>query len=281
MSSDTLAQSTDLPFAIERVGKITAVIASFSLIVSVFYDWGFISALGLRFSEVPTSVSDHVRSWLVWLPNVVIGVFGVLAFELLSRRIERGMTEEEIIQSSSNPRRTERMRNLPLYAIGFVGVAVVGLWVLFGDVFRDGLNVGLIVCWFLFSGWVFSHPTVRARHSESFRFFVHWAPPIMIWFYFSGFNAATTQINSTESSDVVQLKSSQPSPSEFRVRILRSFERWLLVQDANKQILWVRSDDVLRIETRPERTPFHGIACWFSDALCFTTTAPAPAGKQK
>ena len=97
MSPDTPTQSNDLPSALERVGKIMAVIASFSLIVSVFYDWGFISALGLRFSEIPTSVSDHVRSWLVWLPKVVIGVIGVLVFELLNRRIEKGMTEEEIV----------------------------------------------------------------------------------------------------------------------------------------------------------------------------------------
>lgn len=279
MSSDTPAQSTDLTSAMERVGKITAVIASFSLIVSVFYDWGFISALGLRFSEVPTSVSDHVRSWLVWLPNVVIGVFGVLALELMTRRIEKGMTEEEIIQSSSNPSRTEKMRRRPFHAIGLLGVAVVVLWLLFGDLFRVSLNLGLIVCWFLFTGWVFSHPTLRARHAESFRLFVHWAPPIMIWFYFSGFNDATAQINSTRPTDVVQIKSSQPVPSELQARILRSFERWLLVQDINKQVVWVRADDVLRIEGHSERAPFRGIACWFSDSLCYTPSTPT--GKQR
>ena len=241
-------QSTDFQFAIERIGKLSTVIASFSLIVSVFYDLGFISALGLQFSEIPTSITDHVRSWLVWLPNVVIGVFGASAIEMLSRRIEGGMTEEEIIRSSPNPLRTEKMRKRPFYAFGFLGITIVVLWLLFGDRFRDGLPIGLIAAWFLFCSWIFRHPTIRARHSQNFRLFFHWVPPIVIWFYFSGFQDATSQINSTPPMDVVQIKSSQQEVSVLQVHILRSFDQWLLVQDKNKQIQWIRSDDVVRIE---------------------------------
>jgi hypothetical protein len=167
------------------------------------------------------------------------------------------------------------MRRLPFIALGFFGVTVVVLWLLCGDLFFQGLNLGLMVCWFLFSGWVFRHPTVRARHSESFRLLAHWAPPIMIWFYFSGFNDATSEINSSRQANVIQIKSSQSVPSESQVRILRSFEQWLLVQDMKKQLLWIRSDDVLRIEGYPERTSFPGIACLFSGMFCYLQTAPA------
>ena len=267
-------QSTVFPFTIERIGTLSTVIASFSLIVSVFYDWGFMSALGLRFSEIPTSVTDHVRSWLVWLPNVAIGVFGIIAVEMLSRRIERGMTEDEIIRSSSNPLRTEKMRNRPFYVAGFAGVLIVVLWLLFGDRFHEGLQIGLIITWFLFSHWVFGHPTVRARHSQNFRLFVHWLPPIIIWFYFSGFNDATSQINSTPPMDVLQIKTSQRDASAIQAHILRSFEQWFLVQDANKQILWIRSDDVIKIESHPVKKPFRGIACGLFDELCFPQTVP-------
>lgn len=274
MSSDISVKTADFPSIIERVGKITTVIASLSLLFSVVYDWGFISAIGLQFSEVPTSVSDHVRSWLLWLPHVIIGLFAILIFELLTRRIERGMTEDEIIHSSSNPLRTEKRRRRPFFAAGILGVSLVVLWLLFGEFFQDGVHMGLIITWFMFSGWVFSHPTVRARYSEGFRLIVHWTPPIMIFFFHLGGSDAALQLNPSRPTDVLQLKSSPAAASPLQVHILRGFDEWILVQDNNKQVLWIRSDDVLRIESHLERTPFRGIACGLYDALCLTPKTP-------
>jgi len=272
-------QSTDFLFAIERIGKLSAVIASLSLIGSIFYDWGFISALGLSFSDIPTSVNDHLRSWLVWLPSVTIGVICIIAIELLTRRLERAKTEEEIILSSSNPVRTQKIRNRPLYVAGFIGILTVMLWLLFGDRFHGGLLPALIIIWFTFSRWVFGLPSVRARYSQNFTFFVHWVPPIIIFFYFSGFNDAAFHIDSNPPLDVVQIKTSQGDVSTVKVHILRSFEQWLLVLDTNKQILWIRSDDVVWIENHPVQKRFSGIVCGLFNEFCFTQAAPS--GKQK
>ena len=52
----------------KRLPVATAVL----LVLSVVYDYFFLRALSLNFSELPTTITDHVRSAIVWLPGIVI-----------------------------------------------------------------------------------------------------------------------------------------------------------------------------------------------------------------
>lgn len=49
-----------------------AVIASLLLVVSVFFDYSFLLAIGLSFDEIPSSLSEHVRSAILWAPKVLL-----------------------------------------------------------------------------------------------------------------------------------------------------------------------------------------------------------------
>ena len=267
MSTDP-AERVDLVVAIEHIGKITAVIASFSVIISVFYDYGFLFALDISFAAAPTTISDHVRSWVVWLPRVVTSVLFILAVELLVRRLERGATEEEIIKSSPDPTWTEKVRRSPYRAMEVLGGLMVGLWLLFGNMFLDSLFFGMIICWLWFIRWVFGHPVVRERHAAPFRWFIFWGPPLMAWFFIMGFNAAKSTTASSSMPHRIQMTAQGAASGPQEAHILRSFEKWLLVQEKDRQIVWVRSDDVRRIESPTPETPFRGLVCLFSDKLC-------------
>lgn len=64
--------------ALERASKIAALCGTVTLSLSVFYDFFFLSSLGLTFAEVPTTIADHVRSAIIWAPSIVIfGGMGV------------------------------------------------------------------------------------------------------------------------------------------------------------------------------------------------------------
>lgn len=259
---------------LEQIGKITAVIASFGVIVSVSYDWGFLSALGLGFADAPTSLSDHVRSWLVWLPTVVIAVIVILFLELFNRRVEKGLSEEEILRRSRNPEWLRRMRRSPRVAIGILGITIVGLWLLFGERFSPGLVLGLIVCWFLFTRWVFGHPTVRDRYSEEFRFLVDWVPPIMIFFYFLGFAAANTKIGHAGPLGVLHVKSSAGTLDKLQVGVVRSYESWILVKDEKKRVVWIRSNEITQIENPALESGWGGLLCSLSERFCLSMGRP-------
>lgn len=69
----------------EYVTKLSPLIIGVSFVASVCFDYGFLYQLNLSFMDVPTSVQDHLRSSLNWLPYMVVlitfmYVFGKVLF---------------------------------------------------------------------------------------------------------------------------------------------------------------------------------------------------------
>ena len=68
---------------LDLVTKAIPLLAAISLVASVSYDFFFIDYLGLSFAEVPTTLSDHVRSSIVWIPLSIV----TLGFALITLTI--------------------------------------------------------------------------------------------------------------------------------------------------------------------------------------------------
>ena len=251
----------DNPVTLERIGAATALIASFSLAMSFAYDWGFFSALGITFADAPTSVSDHLRSWLVWLPKVVLGAFVFLGLELLTRRIEHGKTEAELIEGSSNPAKTKKQYDRSRRVITAVFGIIIIVWLVVGHVGFPWLAAA--VCWMSFIAWVFGHPIVKQRHSPAFRLFAFVGPPLLLYFYSAGFRSAAVDPLGSTAQVELHGDSIEGKPVVAHAHLLRSFENWLLVREAAGTIRWIRSDQVHGIEVSGETKPFLGLLCIF------------------
>lgn len=246
------------------MAKLVGLAASISLAASLIFDWGFYSALNLSFLEIPSELSDHVRSALIWFPKVVLAFGGIFVFEMLTRRIEQGMTEEEIIKSSSNPERTKRLRDGPYKMITYTSVFVVIAYVLMGDIFLSALPFGLIISWFLFSAWAQSHPRIIERRPLHLRLAAHFLPPIAIWLFFSGYSDAVRMFQSTTPSSQLTLVS---ATSLEPVTLLRQLDRGLLIKEANNTVSFRPWSEIKKVETPGRYVPSKGILCsWFSVA---------------
>lgn len=266
-------QATDsntLQEIFRHIGALIAIIAPISIVVSFVYDWGFFSALGISFQQAPTTLYDHVRSWLVWLPKVLVVAVILLTIEFFLRRIERGMTEDEITTSAPNPRRSRKFRNAPYIFLVWLGPCLVILWLLFGKIFRDSLSLGLIISWFLFSAWIFRHPKLSRQYSKLFKLSFHWIIPIVYLVFSWGEWSADTQVFETRipkeyrSYDRVILESSGIK----KVSILRTFDKWILIRDEKHSLAWIPTGGIYRIELEKEDNSFQGLVCIFSDKLC-------------
>lgn len=53
-----------------------------TLVLSIVYDYAFFRLLGTNFSELPTTLPDHLRSSLIWIPLAMDAV-GILAVPML------------------------------------------------------------------------------------------------------------------------------------------------------------------------------------------------------
>ncbi len=267
-----------LPTLLDQSAKAVSVIAALSLLSSITYDWAYFYALGLSFADLPTSLADHVRSSLIWVPKVALGFLATMAFELLTQRIEGGLTEDEIIQSSPNPQRTRRFRDGP-FIMGKI-TAIIGVisFLLFGELFISILFLSLVILWFAFSAWVNSHPRIQARRSRLALFLIHWVPAALIWLVFMGFSSAEAEVKANRNdpgAHVIYVGDNRGEP--ITGTILRTFDKGLLiVRPGEMNTSFLGWDEILRIENRRERRAFRGAFCEWFRILCRPYTGGSP-----
>lgn len=257
---------------IDLITKLVALAGSLSLIASLVFDWGFLHALDISFLRVPSTIGDHIRSALLWLPKVATAIAVIFVFEMFTRRIERGMSEEELVHSSTNPVRTKRLRDSPLWLFGSIAMLVILGYVLLGDPFLPGLNVSLCIAWFLFSAWAQGHPRILARRPYSQRVIAHYLPPALIWLFMAGYLEAVS-LSSLSATRVLLTESTTKDES---VVVLRHLERGVLVKDSSETIGFRPWSEVKRLSALGKYTPSKGLLCGHFNVGCMSKSASSP-----
>jgi hypothetical protein len=256
------AQRFDLDFA----SKTVALAGTRCLLLSAIYDWGFIHALGLSFATIPTSLSDHLRGALNWLPVTLAYIGAAALLEVVNRRIEGGFTEHELIARSKRPSALRRFRDTPYKIISAIAVLAICLWVALGDPFlRGGLWLLVSLTWLNFSRWVISHPTIRARMPRNLLLCFAFIPAAVSSVYLLGDNAAHATLKSPDAPVVVL--ATEAMDTKRHLALMRVFERVAIVRDEDERVSVIRISDILRIEP-PVRLPFRGLFCGLWPRAC-------------
>jgi len=242
---------------LEKLAKASGVLAACALILSVVHDWGFFFALDIGFIDTPTSIGDHIRSALVWLPNTLFCFFIIIAIEFVNQRMERGLTEKEIIQSSKNPERLRRFRQGPAALFRILAPVLVAGFLLIGDFYRGILPIALVVCWAMFSEWANNAPMIKIRRNKTTQQLFHWVPIIFLFIFFWGYNNASD----LASKEAPQFKLTLSNADHaLDVNILRHVEKGTLVIDPEtKKITFISWDKVSNYEQIEPYRPYFGI----------------------
>jgi hypothetical protein len=96
-----IASRMSLLTILEHGAKSLTFLAAALLIISVFYDYSYLSAIGLSFNEIPSLTTEHVRSALLWGPSLIIVICSVVFRELLDWRIESIFADQLVTRESS------------------------------------------------------------------------------------------------------------------------------------------------------------------------------------
>ena len=244
---------------IERMGVVLAVGASLSMLVSFVYDWGFLSALGISFGDAPTSLSDHVASWMGWAPILVPGIFFTFAFSLFAKRLD---TRKDGTVVDRDRWWTHRDPLLILF-----GVGPIVLWLLVGSRFPWW---ALLFVWIIFVSWTSARPITMLTVSPNMMRNLTAISILSVWLflaiYIAGRNAVDLEATEMEIHFVeYQTDSSGVSSVLQQGYVIRSFPNWLVVREADDRtstVRWIRSDQVDRIEhSVDEVEPFSGVLC--------------------
>lgn len=249
-------------------GAIVVLVPSITFVFSFFYDWGFLGVLGFSFSEAPTSITDHIRTGLVWLPTAIVIIVLFFAFEIVSIRRKADRTGEGINISSSGPFQTR----LFLSGIFCLGIIAGGL---FSSLTRTS-NIPEVpyfvfaICWFVFAIWVIRHPVMSKRYSGLSKFLFLFWPLIPIIFLQLGQGDARYRLESAPHNHRIHLSENTRS-SVMDTVIIRAFENWLLVRGKQGQVEWIKMDKIYRIEVLIEEKPYSVLLCKISKQFCLET----------
>ena len=224
-----------LPIFISAFGTLV-------LILSITYDYGYFMVFGISFSEMPTTLSDHLRSSLVWVPSTLRAIFALISIELFNRRVEQGKTEEEIIQASPNPQFTAWFRDSPKYPIIAVAIFSPIAFIFNINVPLQALQLSLIIIWFIFHNFIFSHERMLERTPKEFILFSRWIPAIFIYVVFNGAIAANNIKEGKGKQFIFELKE-----RKIEGVIVRAFEKYYLIWNENKNIKFINSREVVSL----------------------------------
>ena len=244
---------------IERAGVIVAAGASLSLFLSFVYDWGFLSALGISFGDAPTSLSDHVASWMVWAQILLPGVFLAFTINLFVKRLD---TKKDGTIVDRDRWWTHRD---PLLIVAAAGPVL--LWLLVGSRFPWW---ALPIVWIVFASWTSARPITMLNVSTSTMRIVLAMSVLSIWLFLSVYMAGRDSVD-LDTTDIEVYHIEYPvdslgaSPVWQQAYLIRSFPNWLVVREADDStstVRWIRSEQVDRIEfSVDEMEPFSGLLC--------------------
>lgn len=252
----------ELKEQLELAGKVVALAIPLSFVLSVGYDYGYLSAVGLSFETLPSTISDHLRTALVWMPITLLIALGVLGHVFVAA-LRRKNDESGATKDEKGLRRANRILAVAA-ALGFVAVAVSYV---FGG---EAPSISGYVLGALTVPATTNYITLHSRLSANLRSVaMAGALAVSAFLVVTTFGAlSATYFNALGQPTRVQLKS---EVRELAGRGVRYFERGVLLTNwPTREAVFIPWDQVEAIRAPSlYRTPRQGRLCNWFGWFCF------------
>lgn len=252
---------------LEVGAKLLALIATLCVALSVVFDWGYLTALELTFSEVPTSLSDHTRSAVLWLP-LVVSVFPLaIVASLFSAQLDaKDMREakskgEDIATYIKNDAKNAR------WLLAIFSIIGVLLWLAFGYRARSFLVMAALAVWVLVVVRATPHDYLGIRLSMFFRFSLVVLPIIPFGLYMAGYNSGREGISPDQQFGTITVRGSG-NQYQLKANVVRIFEKTAIVVDGNRKALLLKPDDIVQVEKAKPISINKGVLCDYWRISC-------------
>lgn len=248
---------------------LVAVVPAASFIFSVFFDWGLFSVIGISFSAAPTSIADHFRTSLVWLPYVIIGGSLIGTVFLIIRSVnpkERG-NETPDLEPASLP---EDKRDLVAMSLGILSILLwVFSWLFLGSVrIPMGVPASVLTVSFSFCVWILLNKTLNEIYDQRKLRLLALTPTILAGFFGLGYATGLQALENSDPKHRITVENENVNTT-MNVEIVRSIGEWMVVVPKPDSIdfVWIRMDKIVQIEIL-DKGRFPGLGCLFFRALC-------------
>lgn len=266
MTEATTPTTAPLLALAEQGGKAVAAIASLLLVVSVFFDYSFLLAIGLSFDEIPSSLSEHVRSAILWAPKLLLTALAFLMYELLLRRVEGGKSEAELVASSPMPAFTRAFRKFGDLIIPIFGT----LFALIAPFISNDLQwiyLIFLVLWGFLSVSVVRHPRLGVSFSGlRARLFIV-LPMLLSVVGLHGYQSGARMLSSSAPKWEMVFRDGSTIAKQNLLGI-RRFGSFAIVVDQSKLVSVVPNDVIVSVKNLVSPSQSELNACRWLGVLC-------------
>ena len=234
------------------LNKLPSLISLFGALIlgaSVAYDYAFFDIIGTNFREMPTTLADHLRSSLIWIPVVIIIVFLFSTVEVFIIWAEDIISEKILQPTSSRLKRMIWYMSI-IYLFVFVLIAAIPLIKLS---FNLDISIGewtfyVFAFWILFFRYIFEYQKIKKRISNESRVAILVILSVVI---FSGYLGASNAQEITEGGGTQYVF--DLGETKIVGTLARSFEKNYLIWDKDeKEIKLVNVSEVIQLYPQPE-----------------------------
>ena len=231
---------------LDLAGKSIGLAVALGFVLSIAYDFGYLAALGLRFEDLPSTISDHVRTALLWLP-----------FAIMMIMIPITLLLKPLTSQAPHPERVDRRRRLLwLFVYPLLALCAVGLMFYAVVLVEEQALVAILI--FLSMAVAILAATIRTPkkylHDQRVFALARLVGMVAIAFLlFAAFGSYSASYRNADTKPRVRLilkDDSQP----IEARAVRYFERGALLSNwpekESEFVPWDRIREVKRINAK-------------------------------
>lgn len=146
MNDSNAVQLKDI---LDTTVKLSAVAISFGFIISITYDFGYFMAFDLSFSDIPSTINDHVRNSLICLPYSVATIAVWLGIKFIGDVKEHIKSQAVSCELKPKTRSWPSFIKLSNYHLAILNSLLgIIIYILLGNQMPLGLIV--LFFWFIF-----------------------------------------------------------------------------------------------------------------------------------
>jgi len=273
-SADAPTKANEQTFSagvfLEKSAQAFALVSAVSLALSIVFDMGYLESLGLNFGDVPTTIADHVRSALLWVPRVIGAIAGYFAITFLQSTFA-AMGADGIGQPAQEGRKSKKL-SLVLGLI-FIGAAfaisnvnwLTGGWLDEAMVWAGPLTVATMV----FLGL---QQTGLLRSMPTLLFWtIMGAATGTFAIYYLGMHRAAQDLR----GGLVATVATTEAPHGVRVGVLRYLDRGMLLK-VDGAVVFYRWEDIKKVSVPITMRFRNNYLCSFTGLGCQLGSAAKP-----
>lgn len=254
------------PSTLERMSSVMTLLAMLVLPCSVIFDVAYFSRLGLEMSQVPTSLSDHARSAVIWAPALGFVMLGTVIQHLFTRRIDGWRDPAEIRRQALAGAKNSNViwrciafiAHTPSIFVIVMATIGIGSFVWSGSQYYGQMMVFAGIAWLTFSARLL--PNNGAPWVTKYGWIFVWVPLVVAVSYVAGDARAIANLREKPSATIV-LSNKDVLP---KLVILRYLDRGVLAKKMDGHLMFVQWTAIAEVDDARARSAFEGVRCkWF------------------